>query len=66
VYVRFWHPRRAIEGVNPGSRVQPLRVRASREAMTCTHHQVAPSVTSAVCGEPPSRMKVTVTVVSGA
>ena len=30
-------PRRVIEGVNPGSHVQPLRVRASREAITQTH-----------------------------
>jgi hypothetical protein len=51
---------------NPGSRVQPLRVRASREAMARRQNQAVPRVTSVVCGEPLSRMNVTVTVVSGA
>jgi hypothetical protein len=52
---------------NPGSRVQPVRERASREIRRgrMTPHAV-PRVTSAVCAAPPSRMNVTVTDAPGA
>jgi hypothetical protein len=55
-----------MEEMEPGSRVQPVRVRASREFIRpqinqaqidqAQIDQAVPSVTSTVCGAPPSRM----------
>jgi hypothetical protein len=60
------NPCRPMEEMEPGSRVQPVRVRASREFIRpqinqaqidqAQIDQAVPSVTSTVCGAPPSRM----------
>ena len=63
--VRCWPSLAAIERVKPRLARSTFTGTGEPGSDDAASTQVAARVTSTVCGEPPSRMKVTVTVVSG-